>query len=285
MNSFKTLLHNILPKKDEKTSQANLDVLQTLISVQVDKAGTLSQHIDKVGKSRISRLKVNGDLNSTDVRSIREMPHLEVLDLADARIVVGGDYYMKALYCQNEEDAIGLYMFHRNATLREITFPKDVRVVRAFAFRRCVSLSDVHFSEVVEQIGERAFSYCEALGSIQFPESLKSIREMAFTHCMSLRSVELPDSVDNLGDYVFADCPVLLSVSLSSSLQNVGSGIFAGCTRLSAIHAKGVNPAFAKSSSFEGVNVEACILYVPKGQKEKYATANGWKVFKRIVEE
>ena len=38
------------------------------------------------------------------------------------------------------------------------------------------------------------------------------------------------------------------------------------------------------SSVFSGVDTENCILYVPAGTAEAYRQAEGWKVFKNIVE-
>ncbi len=285
MNKLKTLLHNIFPKGGVDASEKSVEILKERLSVKLEKAGSLSLSIGEKNNLRIAHLKIEGDLNSNDVGFLRSMTNLETLDLSAANIVVGGDYYIKSLYCQTEDDTIGLYMFHRHAHLRSMVFPRDVRIVRAFAFRRCTALREVHFSDVLEMIGERAFSYCGSLESICFPATLKTIREMAFKHCESLKAMNLPDSVDTIGDYAFADCPSLTSVILSSSLRNLGMEIFAGCTHLSSIHAKGCTPAFAKSSSFDGLNLQSCTLYVPKGTKEKYAEANGWKAFKNIVEE
>lgn len=68
-------------------------------------AGTLLQRISSDEKNLITNLKINGEINGTDLRLIREMAgpsvqggyvvegHLSILDLSDARIVSGGDYY------------------------------------------------------------------------------------------------------------------------------------------------------------------------------------------------
>ena len=44
-------------------------------------------------------------------------------------------------------------------------------------------------------------------------------------------------------------------------------------------------PPFAKSDTFEGMNTDACTLFVPKGAKDNYWLADGWEKFKNIVEE
>lgn len=287
MKVFKKLLKKIFSHCEEEPSHGDGDRIlsKELLVVHLDSSGSLSQRLGKGNLQNISRLKILGNLNSTDVGVLRSMSHLEILDLSEARIVVGGDYYIKSLYCQNENDVIGLYMFHRHTSLRSIYFPKDVRVVRAFAFRRCVALTEVHFSDALEQIEERAFSHCEALQSLCFPASLKNIRDMAFMHCKSLKSVELPSSVVKIGNYAFGDCPALVSIILSASLNEVGMEAFTQCKSLVKIHTRGKVPAFANTNSFAGIDVDRCTLFVPKGTKELYCVADGWRGFKHIVEE
>ena len=74
--------------------------------VTIDKlvAGTLPQRISSDEKYLITNLKINGQINGTDLRLIREMAgrsikneetegKLTILDLANVKIVSGGDYY------------------------------------------------------------------------------------------------------------------------------------------------------------------------------------------------
>jgi len=279
------ILSELLSKMGVMSRREDREILKELLVVKLDEAGTLSRHVDEPNRLRVSRMKIEGDLDSTDVGILRSMPNLENLDLSDARIIVGGDYYIKSLYCQNENDAMGLYMFHRHAKLRSILFPKDVRFVRAFAFRRCTALTEVHFSNVLESIGERAFSYCESLEELRFPATLKQIRLLAFVNCKSLKTLVLPDSVESIDYCAFGNCTALTSATLSSSLKDVGTEVFKGCDRLVSVHVRGTEPAFAKSDAFDGLNLDTCTLYVPKGTRARYSMANGWKNFKHIVEE
>ena len=305
MKSPKELLQTMLSKVGDGSTSATVDILKELITIQLDEAGTLSKRIGDGKKLAISRMKVIGALDSSDVKCLRNMPQLEMLDLTDARIVTGGCYYIEAWYCQNEEDMMGLYMFHRNAKLRSILFPKGVLAVRPMAFRRCSSLSEVVFSPVLERIDDRAFSYCDSLEQVSFPPVLKTIGARAFSHCKSLKMIQC-ESVINIGGYAFSDCPSLSSVNFGSALQNIGDMAFAGtaltsvcfpaslkemgtdvfkeCRLLTAIHMSSSVPPFAKSDTFEGMNTDACTLFVPKGAKNNYWLANGWEKFKNIVE-
>ncbi len=60
---------------------------------------------------------------------------------------------------------------------------------------------------------------------------------------------------------------------------------FAGCTALKEIHCESAEPGrIGYEDAFEGVDKDACIVYVPAGATDAYKAANGWKLFKNIVE-
>ena len=66
------------------------------VTVKVYEAGTLSEKIAYNKMYKITNLKIIGEINGTDLRVIREMGKLSVLDLSDAKIVKGGDFYYEA---------------------------------------------------------------------------------------------------------------------------------------------------------------------------------------------
>lgn len=86
--------------------------------VELTEAGTLQEKVPDY--SNVTSLVVSGPINGTDLRYIREMAGIKVsggpsqgklseLDLSDARIVAGGDYYMydyssyEEFYTANDE--------------------------------------------------------------------------------------------------------------------------------------------------------------------------------------
>ena len=84
---------------------ANDDLITKQITIKLDKAGTLPDRIGSGRKYQITNLKLVGEINGTDFRMIREMAgrdyrgdvtegNLSVLDLSEAKIVEGGDYYI-----------------------------------------------------------------------------------------------------------------------------------------------------------------------------------------------
>ena len=83
---------------------ADDDLITKQITIKLDKAGTLPNKIGSREKYKITNLKIVGEINGTDFRMIREMAgrdyrgdvtegNLSVLDLSEAKIVEGGDYY------------------------------------------------------------------------------------------------------------------------------------------------------------------------------------------------
>ena len=114
---------------------------------------------------------------------------------------------------------------------------------------------------------------------------------------------EIPEAIEHDGvEYpvaaieaeAFKDNTNLTQVSIPGSIQSIGEEAFAGCINLSAIYAfatepiplgAGVTGTRAEGSSvFAGVDLENCVLYVPKGCVEKYRSAEGWGEFAHIVE-
>lgn len=87
--------------------QAADGLITKQITIKLDEAGTLPNKIGSTKKFQITNLKIIGEINGTDLQMIHEMAGndgtdmwnsstngmLSVLDLSDAKIVKGGDYY------------------------------------------------------------------------------------------------------------------------------------------------------------------------------------------------
>ena len=85
---------------------ADNDLITKQITIKLEKAGTMPDRIGSSRKYKITNLKIIGEINGSDLWMIREMAgsdyrgdstdgKLSVLDLSEAKIVEGGDYYYK----------------------------------------------------------------------------------------------------------------------------------------------------------------------------------------------
>ena len=180
---------------------ADDDLITKQITIKLDKAGTLPDRIASSKKYKITNLKIVGEINGTDWNMIREMAgrnyqesstegNLSVLDLSEAKIVAGGDYYYydnlfnNKVYTSNDE--IGEYAFAYCSGLTSLTLPVGITSIGEFAFSGCSGLTSLTLPAGITSIGEFAFSYCSGLTSIYvYAEKVPRIGRYAFEGCAS----------------------------------------------------------------------------------------------------
>ena len=152
---------------------ANDDLITKQITIKLDKAGTLPDRIASSKKYKITNLKIIGEINGTDWNMIREMAgrnyqesstegNLSVLDLSEAKIVAGGDYYYddnlfnNKVYTSNDE--IGEYAFAYCSGLTSLTLPAGITSIGRAAFYGCSVLTSIYvYAEKVPKIYSDVF--------------------------------------------------------------------------------------------------------------------------------
>lgn len=247
----------------------------TGITMHLNEPGTLA-----INNQSLTSLKITGKLNGTDVLTIRNYlgfdmgegytkhsSSLEYLDLSEAQIVSGGDFYCYIpgtdgeSTCYTNNSTIGKYMFHDLTNLKHIILPQSTTMIEEYAFYGCTSLKSVHIpdntttikdaafygctnltnvllSKNLTRIGRSAFESCSSLKNITLPISLTAIDGQAFYKCSSLTSINLPPNLSLSGitnNYIFASCTSLNNVSISPGIKVIPQDIFRECTSLKEI--------------------------------------------------
>jgi len=193
----------------------------------------------------------------------------------------------------NSVTTIGNGAFWGCNGLTEITIPNSMTSIGGGVFESCTGLTKITIPNSVTKIGDAAFQECTAITSVDIPNSVTSIGARAFQNCFSLTSVSIPSSVTSIGSSAFACyAPIVTVISKSNetkqnSLKNQKSSVNYNdfVSKLSSIYAYSVIPVDLTASSgvFSGVN-KTCTVYVPKGSKTAYKSANQWKDFINIIE-
>ena len=231
-------------------SDAANNLITQQITIKLDKAGTLPNKIGSTRKYQLTNLKIIGEINGTDLRMIREMAgrdykgnetsgKLSILDLSEAKIVKGGDYYYdnnkgsNKLYYTSEYH-LGDCAFINCAELTSITIPSSVTEIDEEVFAGCSGLTSLPISSSVTKIGKRAFEGCTGLTSVTIPSSVTEIGADAFEGCTGLTSVTIPSSVTSIVG-AFNGCTGLTSVTIPSSVTKIGADAFSGCTGLTSV--------------------------------------------------
>ena len=226
---------------------ADDDLITKQITIKLDEAGTLPGRIASSKKYKITNLKIVGEINGTDLRMIREMAgnnyngdstkgNLSVLDLSEARIVEGGDYYYYGYtryYTSNDE--IGYRAFFGCSGLRSITLPAGITGIDMYAFRGCSGLTSLILPAGITYIGEGAFYGCSGLTSLTIPTGVSIINEYAFYDCSSLTRLDLPSSIREIYHSAFMNCRNLTSLTIPSNVTYISSRAFSGCSSLKNI--------------------------------------------------
>lgn len=170
-------------------------------NITVDVAGTLESKLGE-NKATTEELIVSGSLNGADIKCIRQMLKLRILDMEKANIVSGGGAYY--ITYETSENIIGMQMFYNMNRLTSVVLPETVTYIREQAFANCVNLKKVKLPERLDGFHEGSiFSNCIKLVSIEIPEGTTSIGYNTFEGCKSLESITIPTSVSEIGGGAF----------------------------------------------------------------------------------
>ena len=175
--------------------QAADGLITKQITIKLDKAGTLPDKIGSTKKKQITNLKIMGEINGTDLRLIDNMAgcydwgRLATLDLSEAKIVEGGDWYYHGyafgdFFCYTSDDVIGNYAFAGCRSLTNLTLPSSVTEIGYKAFWDCSGLTSLTLPSSVTEIGDYAFLGCSGLTSIYvYAEKLPKMESDVFDGC------------------------------------------------------------------------------------------------------
>ena len=311
---------------------ADADLITRQITIKLDKAGTLPDRIGSSKKYKITNLKIFGEINGTDWKMIREMAggsdyyggstkgNLSVLDLSEAKIVEGGDYYYYDdgshyydhgdIYyhgkCYTVNDKIGGFAFYNCSRLTSLNLPASITAIGDFAFYNCSRLTSLNLPVSITEIGKDAFWNCSGLTSLTLPAGITSIGSGAFMFCSRLTSLNLPASITEIGNNVFWGCSGLTSLNLPAGITSIGDAefwncsgltsltlpasitelgydVFFGCSGLASIYVYAEKVPKMANNVFTGCDAKKCILYVPKGTYDDYWLSD-FGYFENIVE-
>ena len=129
----------------------------------------------------------------------------------------------------------------------------------------------------------QAFTGCKDLTSVVIPEGVTDLGDYAFFDCSSLTSITIPYGVTTIGESAFWCCSSLTSVSIPDGVTKIGGSAFMYCYNLTEIRCMATDVPTVSIGAFMEVYYSNITLYIPYESASKYAAAEAWTGFKRVI--
>ena len=251
-------------------------------TITVDTPGRLQELIADSIKSKISSLKINGKINSTDLRTIRQIAgnnpdgtiqrsSLVSLDLSDAVIVSGGDPYLV-------DDK-------RQLTTNDNEIPER-------AFFNCKSIRKLILPKSTMTIGDGAFGKLGRLDSISIPTGndknyifdgqtlmTKDSKEIIAVMPNNKGDFNVAKGITKIHNYGFSGCSKLTKIVLPNTITTIGDEVFSGNNSLGIIRLYSKEVPILGHNAFTDISKSEIKLQIPSGTKNHYKRNAQWKDF------
>ena len=258
--------------------------------VHVETAGNLYTYIDEDEKLAITSLTVTGNLNSDDIRFIREMAgrtssgqntegQLVNLDMSGASIVTGGEPY----YSNNTTSAntIGAHMFEY-CKLKSIVLPSSTSSIAINAFYVTTGLESVRFTSdfnctslfnlmfpmcgfttpdgtsfIVDENNEELYSID---GTLFWKQVQWNMQEQIITDHLMLygrhhENYTVPEGTEAIAAFSFLYNAHTKSITIPSTIKAIGECSIGNCSELKELYCYAVEPPTCDGNTpFNNIN-------------------------------
>ena len=241
-----------------------------------------------------------------------EQKYMNIIVLNESLEEIGNSafetYGLKEIFIPQKVRKIGRFAFGRYATRME-KFEVDAQnpflhhtadmkgVVETTTNTLIAACEDIEIPEYITALADGIFDECN-FENKTLPQNLQKIGTCTFQYCSNLKTITLPASLKEIGDYAFRYTG-LKEITLPASLTTIGKQAFSNCKQLATIHAAwdtpfpidekmfGIEEYNRQTYRYEWNTViyDNAALYVPQGRRDVYAAADGWSLFKKILEE
>ena len=204
--------------------------------------------------------------------------------------------------------------FKDNKEITEVVCPESLREIGDYAFKGCANLQKIYLNEGLESIGMDAF-IDTGLKEIVLPSTLSDISLTPFECKMNVnvlnddfssddgvlynedkttlilyprkviqKKIEISDSVTRIEAYAFENNEAE-EIVIPEDIDELENDIFSGCENLKTLTIKEGYPNLIniKDETFDGFEIEDCVLRVPFDSLSDYMEDERFKDFKYIT--
>ena len=201
----------------------------------------------------LTSLKVTGNLNGSDIRFLRKMAgrkedgtatsgKLVHLDLTEAKIVNGGDYYYtpkSGIKYYTENNVAGDYMFYF-CNLKTIKFPNSITT-----------------------LGEKVCCHMGVADGNENPES---------DHIGTFKSIIIPSGVTYIDNYAFYRCKNIEELTIGEGVTYIGANAFNYMDNLLYINYNAINADYPEYTGMLSMSVNQGAFLVSENVRSEFTT-------------
>lgn len=241
-------------------------VSESELTVEVKEPGTLNSLLTLEQKRSLINIKVIGEINKADIRTIDNMNMIEIVDLSNAIYSEGTSIYTMFNLNPMDEPANG------NKTLRKFISFKNVKSYES-SFSGCRNLEELIITADSCGYGlSLKLRYCYNRKTIKFLEGITYIPSQS----CDFPQIILPKSTQKVSKYAFSYNNMyggdIMDIDTVICLATIPPKIWGDSS--------GNN---YEANSFYQYTVDNITLKVPKESLNNYKVAAGWKDFKTIL--
>ena len=247
-------------------------------TISVDVPGSLSRLVGK-RKNNISTLKVKGNLNSSDLKCLREMAGCDSscngtlgmlcnLDLSQASIVAGGSAYLvdKGKQYTTQDSVIPERAFYGCEGLSRLILPESIKSLSPGFISRCSNLDTCGIALGSDK------NYVVRNGIVYNKDKTIVLQGLGFA---SGDTTVVDDGAVEIAPYAFSGVYRSTHFTLPSSLRLINThGLNNYMIR--GLRCAAETPPALGDSAIAEIQKDYSTLYVPVGSKKLYSQASGW---------
>lgn len=177
---------------------------------------------------------------------------------------------------------IGDYAFGECRSLRSIKFENQMDTLPRYILNNTVGLREIEFPRGLKVIGVGAFAGTD-IEYLTVPEGVVELCTSALESA-ARKGCILPQSLEIIGNRALAWRSQCSEFTIPANVKQIGTLAFYGTWSVKHLHIQCPTPPKCIGNIFSA-SVSDCTLYVPAGTADVYRQTAPWSGFKAIVEE
>lgn len=250
--------------------------------------------------SSLNSVTMGDNVEIIDPFAFKDCPNFDVAALPSSLKTIGEGAFVSTgvtnVVLPDGIVSVGPSAFSACAKLKEFHIPASLSELSGGVLASCPQLEKIVVAEdnacyssldgvLFNKDRSELIAYPNMRGSsYTAPATVKVVLERAFENCTSIKDVTFQKGVETIGKQLFWGCYELQSVVLPETVKTIGYGFLQDTNSMTSVECRAITPPECEDNCFYGMFLNDCLLTIPEGTKDAYASAREWRKFKNVAE-